>query len=390
MVMQAVIHCGPISRASIAKQTGLSKQTISEIARQLELEGWVRKTGRTSGHVGRSAVTYEIIPDAAGIIAVDLGGTKLRAASVDLAGTIRAELCEPTDHRGGSFIAAQIAKICRAVADRDNPSAGMAKLAVIGVPGVPDLESGNVHMAPNIPGIDRIDIRSCLSDEMKIDVILENDVNLAVLGEHWIGCGQGIEDLAYISLGTGIGAGLMVHGKLLRGARSAAGELGYLPIGAESLDTESQRVGALERVVATDGIRTRYKEATGRYLDVPEIFDAASADDLAAGKVLDETALYLARAIAAVCAVNDPGKVILGGSIGDREELIERVRVSLAHCFPCRVDLERSRLGSQAALAGGAALGLGELHAMLFADGIASPEVEIPRSTDVRFLQVVQ
>ena len=79
-VMEAIVQGGPISRASISKQTGLSKQTISEIVRQLEQEGWVQETGRTSGHVGRTAVTYELVPDAAYIVAVDLGGTKVRVA----------------------------------------------------------------------------------------------------------------------------------------------------------------------------------------------------------------------------------------------------------------------------------------------------------------------
>ena len=98
MAMQAIIHCGPISRASIAKQTGLSKQTVSELVRILEEGGWVRETGRTSGHVGRTATTYELVPASAFMAAVDLGGTKLRVAIVDLAGSVI-----PARHMGGRF-----------------------------------------------------------------------------------------------------------------------------------------------------------------------------------------------------------------------------------------------------------------------------------------------
>ena len=108
-VMEAIVQSGPISRASIAKQTGLSKQTISEIVRQLELDGWVQETGRTSGHVGRTAVTYELMPDAAYIAAVDLGGTKMRVAIADLACQVFAEEVAPTDQRGGQFVVDQIA-----------------------------------------------------------------------------------------------------------------------------------------------------------------------------------------------------------------------------------------------------------------------------------------
>ncbi|WP_432289102.1 MarR family transcriptional regulator (plasmid) [Aminobacter sp. BA135] len=96
-VMEAIVQGGPISRASIAKLTGLSKQTISEIVRDLEDGGWVRETGRTSGHVGRTAVTYELVVDAAFIVAVDLGGTKVRVAVTDLAGQIVIEDAAPTD-----------------------------------------------------------------------------------------------------------------------------------------------------------------------------------------------------------------------------------------------------------------------------------------------------
>ena len=95
--MEAIVQGGPISRASIAKQTGLSKQTISEIVRVLEQDGWVQETGRTSGHVGRSAVTYELVVDAAYIVAVDLGGTKVRVAITDLAGQILAEEMAATE-----------------------------------------------------------------------------------------------------------------------------------------------------------------------------------------------------------------------------------------------------------------------------------------------------
>ena len=101
MVMEAVIHGGPISRASIARQTGLSKQTTSEIARILETDGWIRETGRTSGHVGRMATTYEVVPDAALFAAVDLGGTKTRTAIADLSCRIVAEEVEPTAAEGG-------------------------------------------------------------------------------------------------------------------------------------------------------------------------------------------------------------------------------------------------------------------------------------------------
>lgn len=140
------------------------------------------------------------------------------------------------------------------------------------------------------PGIDIIDFRSVVADAVGTPVMLENDVNLAVLGEQWLGRGQGIDDLAFIALGTGIGAGLIVNGALVRGAAGTAGELGYLPFGVDPFEAESPRVGAFERVTATHGIRAAYHASTGTLLDVPAIFAAAACGDGAAQHVPDGVA----------------------------------------------------------------------------------------------------
>ena len=190
------------------------------------------------------------------------------------------------------------------------------RVAVVGVPGVPERDSGRIMMAPNIAGLDAFDFASELEDALDMEVHVENDVNLAVQGENWLGAGGGADNLAFIALGTGIGAGLVLGGQLVRGAAGAAGELGFLPFGSDALSQHAQAEGALERIVATDGIRSRYQERTGRQATVPAIFDRADRGDTDAAGVLDETAEYLARAIVALCALTDPGTVILGGSIG--------------------------------------------------------------------------
>ncbi|MCC5975298.1 MAG: ROK family transcriptional regulator [Rubellimicrobium sp.] len=367
LAMQAIIHGGPISRASIAKQTGMSKQTVSEIVRILEDGGWVQETGRTSGHVGRSATTYELVPNSALIAAVDLGGTKLRVALADLSGRVLSELVEPTHPDGGAAVARQIARLVDQVRDAAGIAADRLRLTVVGCPGVPDPATGAVRYAPNIAGIDRIDFRASVSQATGTPVTLENDVNLAVLGEQWLGAGQGIDHLVFIALGTGIGAGIVAGGELLRGATGAAGELGYLPFGADPFEDASLRIGAFERVAATAGIREAYLARTGTDRDVPAIFDAAATGDPAAREVIAETGRQLARAVAAVAAVTAPELVILGGSIGARPEILAATQTALARCFPFPVRLAPSALGPQAALAGAVAIGLTELHTALFA-----------------------
>ena len=373
--MEAIVQGGPISRASIAKQTGLSKQTISEIVRVLEQEGWVQETGRTSGHVGRTAVTYELVFDAAYIVAVDLGGTKVRVALTDLACQIFAEDTAPTDPRGGQFIVDQIVALTFQAAARQRISRKKIRLAVIGVPGAPDQSTGRILLAPNIAGFDQMNVIEAFELAFGFGAVIENDVNLAVMGESWLGRGQGIDNLAYIALGTGVGSGLMVGGHLVRGASNAAGEMGFLPIGADPFAPESLRSGAFERVVATNAMVERYAALTGRSVNVPKIFENALAGDGNAVSVLDETARFLAQGIAAIAAIANPEKVILGGSIGLRPEILSRVKDLLPRCFPYSIVVEASELGSRAAIIGAAAIGLGQLHNTLF--GVDAPDGRI-------------
>jgi len=388
-VMEAIVQGGPISRASIAKQTNLSKQTISEIVRQLELDGWVQETGRTSGHIGRTAVTYELIPDAAYIAAVDLGGTKVRVAIADLACHVFAEEVAPTDRRGGQFVVDQIAALCWQAAARQNIPRGKIRMAVVGAPGAPEQSTGRILLAPNIPGIQDMNVAAALEKALGFDVTLENDVNLCVIGENWLGQGQGIDNLAYIAVGTGIGGGLMVNGQLVRGVGNAAGELGFLPFGADPFDPESLRTGAYERVAASFGIIERYRRLAGETVTVPEIFEKAAAGDKKAAMVLDETAKLLAQGIAAIAAIANPQKVILGGSIGLREELIQRVRTFLPQCFPYPVEVEISALGARAAIVGATAIGLSHLHNALFGADAPDSRMSLPPAETVSFKEAI-
>lgn len=374
-MIEAIVQNGAISRAAIAKQTGLSKQTISEIMRLLEQDGWVRETGRTHGHIGRSAVTYELVVDAAHIAAIDLGGTQVRVAIADLAGQILVSDAAPTGGRAGQKLIDHIVDFTFATAGRKQLSRKKIKLAVIGVPGVPESLTGQVMLAPNIGGFDKMDVRQSFGRGFGCDVMLENDVNLAVLGESWLGRGQGIANLAYVALGTGIGSGLMVGGQLVKGAANAAGEMGFLPFGDDPFAPETLRMGAYESAVAANGIARRYQALSREKVSVPEVFARARDGDSHALAVIEETARYVARGIGAICAIANPGKVILGGSIGLQPEILARVQKLLPLCFPYPVIVEAGGLGRRATVVGAAAVGLSHLHNTLF--GVDAPDSRI-------------
>ena len=385
-VVQAIANCGPISRASVAKITGRSKQTVSEIVSNLESTGWVRAVGQTEGHIGRRAIVYEISPTVALVASVDLGGSKVRVALCDLNGNVMTELVEPTAPLGGKAVIDQIARMVRTIVSKSGNSFDNLNIVVVGVPGVPDPESGAINMAPNIAGIDRLDLAGSLKRQLQVDVIVENDVNLAARGEHWLGNHGEQDSLVYLSVGTGIGAGIVVGGSLLRGINGAAGEVGFLPFGADPFDPDTLDAGALERATATNAIIRDYLFRTGDRKTVPEVFNAAESGDADAIDTLDTVARQIARATVAIVAVIDPSTVVIGGSIGSRDELLERIVHHASCCFPRKIKIEKTRLGAQAALAGGAVTALQHLHVSLFAAGQNMTKFSVPPAAIENFI----
>lgn len=379
-VIQAIRAGGPISRAELAKLTGFSKQTISEVVHELSRGGWLRPCGRTSGRLGRSAVTYEINGRAALAAAIDLGGSKIGAAICDLSGEILAEDLAATDPRGGSRLVDQLVDVVEGLLTAAGAAAGELRLVVLGTPGVLQSETGRIHIAPNVPGLDAIDVRGLLAERIGVPVLVENDVNLAARGEQWRGHGAGLRDFAFVALGTGIGMGIVADGHLLRGARGAAGEISYLPLGGDPYDPTGFSMGTLERAVGSAAIARRYAGFGGRDgASVREVFEALAAGDNAAIATVEETARLIAPAIAAIGAMLDPEVVILGGSIGIREELVETIRRLLPRCTPTPPRIEASILGSRAALVGGLGAAVSRMYHDLFGVDLPAAEFSPPQ-----------
>lgn len=366
-VVEAVVNAGTISRARIARLTGLSKQTISDAVRELERQGWLQASGQSRGGVGRTATNYEMCKDAAFVFGCDLGGTKLHIALADLSGAILAEAIEQTDRRSGRALLAQIRGVTEKVVRKAKIDRRRVHLAAIGMPGVVDPQSGSLALSPNIPDFGAINVIEAMGQAFGCNVTIENDVNLAVLGEHWRGRGRGKKNLVFIALGTGIGMGLLSDGNLVRGAHGAAAEIGYLPLGGDPFDPGNVKAGTFESIVGTDGIVRRFVEAGGSATDgVRGIFEAMNAGDKVARRIIDDTAKWTALGIASVVALFDPELVILGGGIGTRPEFIARIEADLARCLLKPVPVAPSPLENRATLMGAIAMGLGNLYGSVF------------------------
>lgn len=366
-VIEAIVGAGAISRARMARVTGLSKQTISEAVRELEKQGWLNVSGQSRGNLGRSATNYEMRKDAAFVFGCDLGGTKLHVALADLSGAIVAEAIEQTEQRSGPHLLNQVRATADKVARRAKIDRRRVHLGIVGMPGVVDPRTGTLSLSPNMPDFTGINVAEGMRQAFDCEVSVENDVNLAVLGEHWRGHGRGIDNLVFIAMGTGIGMGQLANGKLVRGAHGAASEIGYLPIGADPFDSHNVAAGTFEAVVGTGGILRRHREAGGKVTDgVKGIFEAMNKGDAIARRTIEDTARWTAIGIASVVALIDPEMVILGGGIGARPEFISRIESHLSQCLPKPVPVAPSPLENRATLMGSIAMGLGHLYGSVF------------------------
>jgi predicted NBD/HSP70 family sugar kinase len=361
-VLETIMRDGPISRAEIARRTGLSKPTVSSVVARLVSDRLVSEIGRRTGNPGRAAVLYEVDPGARLVVGIDLGGTKVRAAVADLQGEFLAEIREPTDRYGGKRLLTQVATLARrviATADADR-----TRLSAIGLatPGVTDPATGRIRLAPNLPWLHRIDLRSGLATELGVPVVLDNDVNLAAVGERWHGLARGVSTFAFIAVGTGVGMGLVLDGELFTGARGAAGEIAYLPLSADPFDPAHRARGAFEDETSGSTIAAAARAHAEWRGAVPtsaeEVFSRAAEGDQAAAEIIAHEARALAMGIAAVCAVIDPELIVLGGGIGSNPHLLGTVRDALGRLLPGPPPVERSALGNAAPLHGAVAVAL--------------------------------
>ncbi|MET3995706.1 putative NBD/HSP70 family sugar kinase [Bradyrhizobium sp. JR7.2] len=378
LVVERLLRDRSVSRAEIARSTGLSKQTISEVMRDLERDGWVHEDGQIQGSVGRSAVTYALRPDAAFVLGIDLGGTKLHVALADLHGEIVAESIEPTSCDGGAAVVAQIDRMKDALLQRASVSAQRLRGGVMGSPGMVDPASGSIAIAPNIPGLDSLDVRAALRERLGIDVAIENDVNLAAIGEHWRGNSRKARSFAFIAVGTGIGMGIFSDGYLVRGARGAAGEIAYLPLGGDPYDARGLRFGTLETAIGSAGIVERYIGLGGAPgSTVRDVFDRLAVEE-AARVTIDEVSRILTTAILAVHSILDSEIIIMGGSIGARPELKVRIDEHLGRCMREPVRIELSALGNRATLIGAIGSAIDLVHRSLFGIGKDAGPLALP------------
>jgi predicted NBD/HSP70 family sugar kinase len=285
------------------------------------------------------------VPEAALVIGIDVGARFVRGELCDLHGSVRAR---PEEERGAEALTG-VAALHDGLVDAAGLPGAPVDRVVVGVPGVPSPESGVLELADNVPELAGTLLADELSERLGRPVQVETDINLAALGEQWRGVARGVEDFAFLSIGTGLGAGVVLRGERHRGRHGAAGELDFATAGTgRDLDPCAEAVSGL---AVAAGLAPPY--------DVPSIFAAARAGVAEARVVVDEEARRIALHIVPLAAVADVALVVIGGGLSAGGDLLlAPVRALLAEWLPYPPRVELSGLGDAAVLTGALSVGV--------------------------------
>lgn len=331
-VLQLIWREERISRAEIARRSGLSRSTVSAIVADLISAGLVAEVGAGPSRGGRRPIELQFQYGAFGLLGVDLGASHLSVALTDLRGEVRAFEERPHPVRSDPHGAlALMAAMCERFV-RQQPG-GAARLVGIGIgvpspvdPRQPDRLSETV-----VPAWRGVSVTAALGQRLGLPMLVDNDANLGALAEHWWGASRGVDDSVFIKVATGVGAGHIIGGRIYRGASGTAGEVGHLAMDPRGPRCLCGLRGCLVTYVGTEALLGRAQALAGRRrssrlshrpITITAVEDAALAGDAVAVEVVREAADYLGIAVAGVLNLVNPAVVTIGGSLARLGELL--------------------------------------------------------------------
>ncbi len=334
---------GGISRAELARQMNLTRSALTSIIDDLKKIGLVDEieTGPTTG--GRRPILLAINPGFGNVVGIDMGATHLRMAVADFSAQVLEEIEYPFSVvEGPDSCLNQIDHQLDELLGRMSLSHGQIKAVGMDVPGPVVTTAGMVSSPPIMPGWDGYPIRSHLESLWNIPLTIGNDAELGALGEWAYGAGRGENNLAYIKVGTGVGAGLLLNGIIYRGASGTAGEIGHVTIQENGPLCTCGNYGCLEAMAGGLAIARKAREAIekGRRTQLSElepgkilavdVAQAAQRGDLVAQQIITEAGRYLGIAIASLVNIFNPGLVVIGGGVSQLGDLlVEPIRMTV-------------------------------------------------------------
>ncbi|MCA3749413.1 MAG: ROK family transcriptional regulator [Rubrobacter sp.] len=382
VVLELIRTRGPLSRAALVEATNLSLPTVIEIVEQLEREGLVRRVGEGPSTGGRRPTLVELVPDAFFALGVELGTRTTTVVLTDLRASVRARESVPSRMSEGPE--ATYEQTMAALRAFEGWLAGPeGKVLGIGVafPAPVLGRSGAAFSPPSYPGWGEIRIGELLTRQYGLPVIVDNDANARAIGEHLFGVGQGHDNMFYFVCHRGVGGAAIIDGRLRRGARGGAGEIGHTLVDPEGPRCGCGRYGCLEAFVGRAAVARRARRLlalSGRSslcgvpldrLKAEHVIRAALEGDDLGVQIVRETGRYLGVGVANVANLFDPSLVVVGGSTAAAGDLLlepvrEVLRGRALAGIGEGVQVVSGRLGEDAGAVGAAALVLQELFAV--------------------------
>jgi glucokinase len=360
-ILDAVRRYGPISRAALATRAELSAPTVCALVDDLvDRRGLLRNVGKGASNGGRPPLMVDFNADFAYVVGIDIGSRVLRFVLGDLRGRVvhRREQRTPTTSRD-AILEAILGGIHRLFVEGHIPPDKLFSIGA-GAPGMTDVVQGRVIRAVNLKDWVDVPLRDTLQDVFRVPVMVDNDVNMAALGERWAGCAANQSTFVFVALGAGVGAGIIIDGRLHRGSGWYAGEISHMHLDYRRWNVEYGEQGFLESVAGADaiarhGLRLRRRRTppvlSGDHAEA--VFEAARAGDPRAQAVVQQIAVYLGTAVANIAAVLDPALIVFGGGISHAgEQLLQPVREVVSRIVPNVPEIRVSAAGDDAQVFG--------------------------------------
>lgn len=307
------------------------------------------------------------------VVGVDIGGTTIKVGICDTDGELLHTYEGPTGtEKGPDAICDNIAAYARLIVEQSSYSWDQVEGVGIGVAGFIDIPNGIIKFSPNL-NFRNVHLKEFLEDKLQKKVLLNNDANVAALGEAWAGAGRDIMHCVCYTLGTGVGGGIIINGRVIEGYAGVAGELGHMSIvpDLEAIQCGCGKMGCLETVSSATGIIRMAKDAVERgdrtslsfveNITAKDVIDAAKTGDEVASRIVSRAAYYLGKSMSAVAIVLNPQRFIVGGGVSYAGEfLFEQIREVFNKATPEiiaeGVEIVPAILGNNAGIVGAAGL----------------------------------
>lgn len=383
-VLSELRNAGALRLVEVAQRSHLSRPTVTQVLEELHQAGWVTYLDQhASGYagLGRPGRLVRFRAEAGYVVGIDIGPHRMNVIVADLDGKPVAvsRHSTATAQDGALLLALVRSAIRNALHEAHVPRQAVLSVAA-GSPGIIDPDTGAVILAPSVPGWSSRHLGQELQRSFRCPVRIDNDVNLAVLGERWRGAAQEAQTVVFVQWGERIGAGICIGGQVHRGAANGAGEIGYLSVlGDDPLNgslTDAEGRGLFEREAGAAAI-TRLGEEMARRrggrlaevldetgaLDAAAVFAAAEQGDTGAREVVDIVLDRFARGLAALLLILDPDMLVVGGGIsGAGGPMLSAVKERLAHLVLVTSEVKLSMLGEEAAAWGAVRLALTDVE----------------------------